>query len=632
MMRRVLLVWLAATFVALGVGAPAAGVGQMDAPSQTPPRTAGPCNLPGVSTLCDTAGSVVDNVGGAAGDVLGGEYGPGELVGCLTPGAAVLCGPARDALGGLAGDAAGAAGDAASGALRDLGEGWLADLAEGLAEATQSVIEETMTWWLATDSIDLDNAGTGSIFLLTTAIAWVVLVFIVIWQGMRTAFTRSGKPLGEMFQGLVVGTLVLGSATVVLPLALLIGDELTDWILAAGLSSGTGVFEGQADPGSGEGRADMLSAALLAMVIPTNAGTGVVLIIVITLVAVLFGLFHALMLFLKQTAFPILQVMLPIAAVGMAGGESTRRWLPTVLSSMLAIILYKPIVALILVLGFAMFGESSTVVDAARGLVILALSVFALPVLVKMFTPFAARLSGGSSLGGVLGGGLALAGAGAMYAGRDTAPGTQSASTLDAQTTAELKGGETTTSGSGGSLAADVKAANQGDDAGSAGGDGAGVLGTGGDGAAETAGPGAGASAGAGGDPDLDGASTHSGGDQLASASGTGNGPRAAGAGGETSSTAAAGADAAGSASGAASGTSGVSGVSAAGASGAAGAAGTAGTAATGGASLAAQAAVQAAQAAGSAASDAVDTSPAEAAASDVARDEGTNGGGGDRA
>lgn len=530
------------------------------------------------------------------------------------PGLTTPAGPAETAAGVLPDsaltqpikDAAGAV-DGAADAIDNFGQGWLADLAEGLADATEAVVKETMTWWLATDSIDLANAGTAKILALTTGIAWIVLIFIVIWQGMRTAFTRSGKPVGEMFQGLIVGTLVLGAASVILPLALLVGDELTDWILAVGLSSGTGVFDGQSDPGSGQGRADLLSAALLAMVVPTNASTGVVLVILITLVAVLFGLFHALMLFLKQTAFPILQVMLPVAAVGMAGGESTRRWLPTVLSSMLAIILYKPIVALILVLGLAMFGESSTVVDAARGLVILALSVFALPVLVKMFTPFAARLSGGTGLGAVLGGGLAMAGAGAMYASRDTAPGTQSASTLDAQTTAELTGGSDSGSGSAGGagLAADVKAANQGTGEGS-----------GGDAAGAASDSKAGA-AGVGSDPALDGAAAQASGDAAASGAGMGT---TGGADGSTDGAGAAEVSAAGAPSGGSAAASGSASGSAASA------------AASGGTLLAAQAAAQAAQTAGSAASGAVDTSAAEVAAADVAREEGTTSGGGDRA
>jgi hypothetical protein len=100
--------------------------------------------------------------------------------------------------------------------------------------------------------------------------------------------------------------------------------------------------------------------------------------------------------------------MFPIVAVGQLGPASTRKWLPMVAAAVAAIVLYKPLVALILAAGFTQLSSGESLVDVVRGFVTLALSVIALPAMLRIFSPIAGNVA--ASVG--TGGGLLAAGAG----------------------------------------------------------------------------------------------------------------------------------------------------------------------------------------------------------------------------
>jgi hypothetical protein len=76
--------------------------------------------------------------------------------------------------------------------------------------------------------------------------------------------------------------------------------------------------------------------------------------------------------------------MFPIVAVGQLGPASTRKWLPMVAAAVAAIVLHKPLVALILAAGFTQLSSGESLVDVVRGFVTLALSVIALPAMLRI--------------------------------------------------------------------------------------------------------------------------------------------------------------------------------------------------------------------------------------------------------
>jgi hypothetical protein len=159
---------------------------------------------------------------------------------------------------------------------------------------------------------------------------------------------------------------------------------------------------------------------------PAVAAQGSALLFALALVVLVVSLFQAVSLFLRQSAVPLLGLMLPVAAAGQLGPAGTRAWLPLVVNTVVAIVLYKPLVALLLAAGFAEIDTGSSVLDAVRGMVCLVLSAFALKWMLKVFAPYSTRIAaGGGHSGALLAASGGLAGATAMRgmtAGTSSAP------------------------------------------------------------------------------------------------------------------------------------------------------------------------------------------------------------------
>jgi hypothetical protein len=169
------------------------------------------------------------------------------------------------------------------------------------------------------------------------------------------------------------------------------GDELAEWILTRGFASTDELV-------------DRMVAVLFGPSVTASAG----LLFIFALVVILVGFVQAILLFLRQAAIPLLALMFPIVAVGQLGPASTRKWLPMVAAAVVAIVLYKPLVALILAAGFTQLSSGESLVDVVRGFVTLALSLIALPAMLRIFSPIAGNVA--ASVG--TGGGLLAAGAG----------------------------------------------------------------------------------------------------------------------------------------------------------------------------------------------------------------------------
>ncbi|XYC23668.1 hypothetical protein ACSHXC_43420, partial (plasmid) [Streptomyces sp. HUAS TT7] len=133
-----------------------------------------------------------------------------------------------------------------------------------------------------------------------------------------------------------------------------------------------------------------------------------VLVIALTVLAV--GGIQLVMLFLRQASIPIQALLLPIAGAGQLGGESSRQWLPRLFTAIMVVIIYKPMAALIMAVGFTEMANGSGIVDFIRGVVTLALSVIALKSLLALFAPLGMSMGNAVSSGGGFAGALSLAG------------------------------------------------------------------------------------------------------------------------------------------------------------------------------------------------------------------------------
>jgi hypothetical protein len=288
--------------------------------------------------------------------------------------------PALCVAGELVGDAAGAAvSSAVDGAARAFGE------------AAAWVIREVFGWWLRTPSVSIESSGVLQLQGIMLGLAALVGVALVTIQGIRMMVTRKGTPLAELIQGWFIAALITTVGVAVVDAALIAGDELAEWILTRGFASTDELV-------------DRMVSVLFGPSVTTSAG----LLFVFALVVMLVGLVQAILLFLRQAAIPLLALMFPIVAVGQLGPAGTRKWLPMVAAAVVAIVLYKPLVALILAAGFTQLSSGDSLVDVVRGFVTLALSVIALPAMLRIFSPIAGNVA--ASVGA--GSGLLAAGAG----------------------------------------------------------------------------------------------------------------------------------------------------------------------------------------------------------------------------
>lgn len=318
----------------------------------------------------------------------------------LIPVWGLVSGSSTDCLLDLTEAGVGVATDVASEAF----EGFFGAWVDALTSFVSDLIYSGFTWWLMPDGVRISNLGifgaegTGvNLPAICLGLGVFIATMLTIFQGLRTIVRRKGTPLVQALQGLMLHVLAVALGVAVIDGLLEAADALTEAILAAGFQAS-------------EDAPEQIVATLLPQI-----GNPVGL-ACIALIVLLIGLVQLVLLFLRQAALPVLALLLPIASSGQVGEGATRQWLPRLITMMFAIIAYKPMAALIITVGFVEMSEAPTLLDWIRGVVTLALSVVALPAMMKLFAPLGA--AGGNAVAS--GGGLvgAAAGVAGMVAAR----------------------------------------------------------------------------------------------------------------------------------------------------------------------------------------------------------------------
>ena len=270
----------------------------------------------------------------------------------------VLLDPAC-AVGSLAGSAAGAAaGTVASDAL--------SSIASAISSGVAWVTANSVSWWVKLPSPDLAaEPAVNSLQQWMLPIAAAVAVFGVIVAGAKMALTRKANPLIDVGSGLA--TIAATSAVgVLLPTLLLkAGDAWSNWVLQA--STG-GQF--------GARLTDLLSMTGL---------EAPAVVVVLGIVAIILSALQALLMLFRQGALVVLAGALPLAAAGTLT-PATRPWFKKVTGWMMALIFYKPSAAAVYAAAFTMAGTGKNLTTILAGLAMIALSLVALPALMRFFT------------------------------------------------------------------------------------------------------------------------------------------------------------------------------------------------------------------------------------------------------
>jgi hypothetical protein len=309
-------------------------------------------------------------------------------------------------IGGLTGsdmcDAVGDAGaKAVKAAWKNVWDSVLGDIIKSAEDVTKWVIKKVLTFALLGPSVDLKGTGlwTGKATLagMLTWLGLVIAVAGIIWQLGKMAVTGKVQHAGVAMRGWVENLILSTIGVSLFAFLLVLGDALS-----TGLVNATFADDGQA------------YERIIGVLLPDAVSNPITLLCVVG-VLLLIGFIQLVLIFLRQSAIPIICLLLPVAGGGRTGGEVTRKWAPSLITSGMVIIAYKPTVAIIICTGFAEFGHAKTLPEWLRGCATLVLAVIAPGPLTKIFAPFGAAVGAGMSAGGAMGG---LAGAGGYFAGK----------------------------------------------------------------------------------------------------------------------------------------------------------------------------------------------------------------------
>lgn len=268
-------------------------------------------------------------------------------------------------------------------------------IASAFATGVGKIVATLATFWTTVPTVSLTGAN-GPVAMITGMLDWLMLVvgvMSIFLVAIRLAITQSGEVLQEAGIGLVRFVIVTSVQVPTVALLAAAGDLFSAWILnvASGGHFGTRVVV-------------VFGAAI------ASGGLGSAVVFIVALLTILSSLGQVIAMVFRNGVLVLTAGASPVfgAAAIYKGNEDAWRKLWT---WQLAFVLYKPAAALVYATAFVMVGDGKTPIDVLSGMGLMIMSVLALPALLRLMMPVAAKISAGG------GAGAALAGAGAVASG-----------------------------------------------------------------------------------------------------------------------------------------------------------------------------------------------------------------------
>ncbi|WP_158939367.1 hypothetical protein [Streptomyces sp. NRRL S-87] len=281
----------------------------------------------------------------------------------------------------------------------------IGDVINSAVDCAKWMIRRVLTVALMGPSVDLAGTGLfGRDATLSGMLVWLGLVIAaagIIWNTGKMAITGQIRHLGRAAAGWAENVLLSAVGITMFALLLEISDKISE-----GLVKTTFANDGQAY--------ERIVAVMLPQTISNPVIVGGVVVALL-----LIGFIQLVMVFLRQSAVPIICLLLPVAGAGRTGGDVTRQWAPKLITAGMVVVAYKPMLAVIVCAGFAEFGHAQTLAEWLRGFATLVLAVVAPGPLMRIFAPFSEAVGNGMASGGASG----ALGAAAGYIGGRGAEG-----------------------------------------------------------------------------------------------------------------------------------------------------------------------------------------------------------------
>jgi type IV secretion system protein TrbL len=248
--------------------------------------------------------------------------------------------------------------------IQQAAKGAFEQIAESAAGAAGQMIVDSLTWWIRTPSVDPQTPAVATAQSYTLPLIALVLMGSVLVQAIRMTVSRKRDPALNVGVGLVRYFVVATVGLVALAGAVKAADDFAAWVV-------------------GQTMVDFSTRmkAVLTPAVITNPFS----LLAMGGLGYLLGAVQWVLGFVRQAGILVLAALLPLAASGSIN-ESTKPWMNRMLPWLLTLVLYRPMAALIYMIGFTFLGTGNDVTTVMTGLMVLVLAVVAMPAMMR-FSP-----------------------------------------------------------------------------------------------------------------------------------------------------------------------------------------------------------------------------------------------------
>lgn len=318
-------------------------------------------------------------------------------------------------------------------------KGGIEEFVRSLADGAVQFLGWLTSFWINIPSPDVQSDAiaqiTSGLHFYTIALA-IVGVFVTLIRMVFTNSFRDGMPAVKMILNLIIVTGVYATATTALILA---GDAFAPWIISRA---------------TGQQDLDLTQLLTTQAIMTAGVGPGVLL----GIVALLGSLANVILMILRGVLVTLVFAFLPSLAAASAT-ESGNQAFKKAQGYLLALILFKPVAAVIYALGLLLIRTppaftttdelGQSLYHVSVGVMTLIVAGLALPAIIKFIAPVAAGgVSSAFSGAGLAAGGVA-AGAAIVSLGAGAAAGGALAAKGAATSTAATAGKTAATTGKG---------------------------------------------------------------------------------------------------------------------------------------------------------------------------------------
>ncbi|EHI39063.1 hypothetical protein OPAG_08319 [Rhodococcus opacus PD630] len=266
--------------------------------------------------------------------------------------------------------------------------------AEWTGQFAGDILVESMVWWIKTDSIDISYANVLAGKTPVQKVVGFIMMAGILTSAIAMMVSRRTQPAAEILMGGVKYILISSLAMVVLSGALHAGDDFAQQMVEDGANE------------FGQRVKLMLGTAT----IQNPAG-----VLFLGLVTAALSFIQWVMGFIRQAGIVVLYSLILIAAAGQLTSWG-RQWFPRIAGACIALVLFKPIAAMIYTIGFKLIGTEQSITTLITGIMVITLAVIALPAMMKFFSFVGVQVGGGLGAGAVLAAGVAAGAGGAAFA------------------------------------------------------------------------------------------------------------------------------------------------------------------------------------------------------------------------